>query len=180
MSESVTQQMTEVPEQLEIVPVQNDRVAAPKGRRKRSKAAAADAGGARTAKDGDGRDACPTEEEVLARLAHGARYCQEVEQQLARFIGPELDTIMRLHRMIILKLSTQAEVKPELWDVLKDLMKPVMDWARLQEQQREREFAEKKYRDQVEVEKADEAKAPADAALTPETLEKIELELKLL
>jgi hypothetical protein len=118
------------------------------------------------------------EEVVLDRLGAGAKYCQDVEQQLARFVTPELETIMKLHRVIILKLSTQAEARPELWDVLKDLMKPVMDWARLQEQSKEREFAEQKYRDQAK--KAEALEHKEDAALSPETLEKIEFELRLL
>ncbi len=122
------------------------------------------------------------EEALLARLGQSAQYCRQIEEQLAKYAGPELDAIMRLHRLVILKLSVQAEVKPELWDVLKDLMKPVMDWARLQEQQKDREFAERKYREQLEAEKAEahSPKNPAEAALTPETLEKIEFELKLL
>ncbi len=121
------------------------------------------------------------EEALLERLGRGAQYCRKIEDQLAAHAGPELETIMKLHRLIILKLSTQAEVRPDLWDILKDLMKPVMDWARLQEQQKEREFAERKYRDQLEATQAEAAaKDNPEAALKPETLEKIELELKLL
>lgn len=119
-------------------------------------------------------------EMLLERLGEGAKYCRQVEEQLLKHAGPELDTIMRLHRLIILKLSTRAEAQPELWDVLKDLMKPVMDWARLQESRKEREFAEQKYRDQVEAEQREENKRPEDSALSPKTLENIEFELKLL
>jgi hypothetical protein len=123
----------------------------------------------------------PTEEQILEQLGHGAAYCHQVEQQLADFVTPELETIMKLHRMIILKLSTRAETRPELWDVLKDLMKPVMDWARLQEQSKEREFAEQKYRDQAEKDGAGNPAANENRkALLPETLERIEFELKLL
>ncbi len=122
-----------------------------------------------------------SEAEMLERLGQGAQYCQKIEEQLAKVAGPELDAIMRLHRMIILKLSVQAEVRPQLWDVLKDLMKPVMDWARLKEQQKEREFSEQKYREQLAAETAEaQAKKDPDATLSPETLEKIEFELKLL
>ena len=141
-----------------------------------------DAWPARRGDDGESQDADPTEEALLAQLQRGAQYCQQIQQQLAQYAGPELDAIVKLHRMIILKLSTRAESQPELWDVLKDLMKPVMDWARLQEQQKDREFAERKHRDQMEAEKAaaNPLGDPAATALTPETLEKIERELKLL
>jgi len=134
------------------------------------------------AEDEDRPDAGPTEEALLDRLEQGAEYCRRIEELLAKHVGPELDTIMKLHRLIILKLSTQAEVKPELWDVLKDLMKPVLDWARLQEQQKDREFAERKHREQMEADKteASSPKDPAETALNPETIKKIESQLKLL
>ncbi len=122
-----------------------------------------------------------SEDLYLDQLEHGVKYCQEVEQQLARIAGPELNAIMKLHRLIILKLSTRAEAQPELWDVLKDLMKPVMDWARLEEQQKEREFAEQKHREQrADVQAGRGGESRAGAALSPETLQKIEAELKLL
>ncbi len=182
------------PEQLSIAAAEDGRIPQP-ARKTRSRSAVARASrrrvdGASSPRDGETPSelaaetaALPedTEEALLERLGHGADYCRKVEEQLAACAGPELDAIMKLHRLIILKLSTQAEEKPALWDVLKDLMKPVMDWARLQEQQKERELAEKKYRDQVEAAKADAAaKDNPNATLKPETLEKIELELKLL
>lgn len=143
--------------------------------------------GASTPRDGEtpsepaAQTAALPEEALLERLGRGADYCRKVEEHLAVCAGPELDAIMKLHRLIILKLSTQAEEKPALWEVLKDLMKPVMDWARLQEQRKERELAEKKYHDQAEAAKAEAAaKDNPDATLKPETLERIELELKLL
>lgn len=86
--------------------------------------------------------------------------------------------------MLILKFSLEAEVAPDLFRLANDLMKPVLDWARLQEKRRERELAEQKYRDQVEVQKADRdqhARAESGAdGLTPETVEKIQNELRLL
>jgi hypothetical protein len=128
------------------------------------------------------QDAFPTEEALLERLGQGAEYCRKIEDQLSKYAGPELNAIMRLHRIIILKLSTQAELNPALWAVLKDLLKPGMDWARLQEQQKDREFAERKHHDQMAADQTEATvpKDPAETSLTPETLEKIEFELKLL
>jgi len=128
-------------------------------------------------------DTQPTPEALLERLRSTACYSQQVEQELAKLTTPELETIMKLHRLLILKLSTQAELQPELWDVLKDLLKSVLDWGRLQEQQKEREFAQQKYREQLEAKKAEEQaeqNRSENESLAPNTLELIELELKLL
>jgi hypothetical protein len=124
-------------------------------------------------------DLVPVDEDTMLRqLEQGAKYCQAVERQLAKYTCPELDTIMKLHRVLILRLSTLAEANAPLWDVVKDLMKPVMDWAKIQEQQKEREFTEQKYRDQQA--KDNTGGGERDSGLSPQTLEKIELELKLL
>src|SRR5262249_9602916 len=123
------------------------------------------------------------QERVLSHLAEAAQLCTVVERQLAASSAPELETLIKLHRVMILKLSLEANAAPELLKLVAQLMKPVMDWARLQEKCRELELAEQKYRDQVAAQKATEAReASAQAgttALTPETLAKIERELNL-
>ena len=120
------------------------------------------------------------QEQLLDQIARAAERCREVEELLSRNPAPELETLIKLHRVLILKFSLEAEVAPELLKLAKDLMRPVMDWARLQEQCKRRELAELKYRDQVEAQKAARDKAAHGEALSPETLEKIERELKLL
>lgn len=123
-------------------------------------------------------------EELLAQITHGGRLCAELESQLGKNPPPELETLIKLYRVMILKFSAEANVAPDLFKLVTDLMKPVMDWARLQEKRRERELAEQKYRDQVEAQKAAQAKADkteaGGAGLSPETHEKIQRELKLL
>jgi hypothetical protein len=124
------------------------------------------------------------QEELLAQITHGARLCAAVERQLSQTPAPELETLIKLYRVLILKFSLEAEVAPGLFRLANDLMKPVMDWARLEEKRRERELAEQKYRDQAEAQKADrdqQAQAQSGAgALRPETIEKIHNELSLL
>ena len=120
------------------------------------------------------------QERLLDRIARAAERCREVEELLGRIPAPELETLIKLHRVLILKFSLEAEVAPELLKLAKDLMKPVLDWARLEEQCKRRELTEQKYRDQVEAEKAARDKTNHGEGLTPETLEKIERELKLL
>jgi hypothetical protein len=124
------------------------------------------------------------QEELLAQITHGGRLCLEIEKQFGENPAPELETLIKLYRVLILKFSLEAQVAPELFRLVTDLMKPVMEWARLQEKRRERELAEQKYRDQAEAQKASQAKEQqarsGEAALTSETIEKIQRELKLM
>lgn len=122
------------------------------------------------------------QEDLLEQIALAARHCRELEQQFGEHPAPELETLIKVHRALILNLSVQAEATPDFLKLVKDLMKPVMDWAQLQEKRRQQELAEQKYRDQVEAQKATRAKEaqPGGGALSPETLGKIERELNLL
>jgi hypothetical protein len=122
--------------------------------------------------------------ELLSQITHGARLCADVETKLSQNPAPELETLIKLYRVLILKFSLEAEVAPALFRLANDLMKPVLDWARLQEKRKERELAEQKYRDLVEAQKVDrEQRARAESGadgLTPQTVEKIHSELSLL
>jgi len=122
------------------------------------------------------------QEDLLEQIALAARHCRELEAQFGEHPPPGLETIIKLHHSLVLNLSLRAKDTPELLKLVKDLMKPLMDWALLQEKRRQRELAEQKYRDQVEAQKAARAREeqPGGGALTPETLGKIERELNLL
>ena len=116
---------------------------------------------------------------MLAQIAEGAGLCVEVERQLSRNPTPQLETLIKLYRVLVLKICVEAEGAPSLLKLANELMRPVLEWARLEEKRKERELGEQKYRDQVE--KAAREKCDGAAgALTPETLAKIERELKLL
>lgn len=120
-----------------------------------------------------------TQQTLLDQIGAGAALCAEIERRLAGNPAPGLDTLIKLYRVIILKLSVEANVAPGLLKLVNDLMKPVIDWARLEEKRKEREFAELKHRDQLAQAAAEKAGRASDKALTPETLKKIEHELKL-
>lgn len=125
-----------------------------------------------------GRDA---QQIILDQISSGAALCAEIERQLGDQPAPGLETLIKLYRVIILKLSVEANTAPELWKLVNDLMKPVIDWARLEEKRKGREFVEQKHHDQVAQIAAENARGAAkgEKALTPETLQKIEHELKL-
>ena len=108
------------------------------------------------------------QELLLGQIARCARECREVEQQLDHYPAPELETIIKLHRVLLLKFSAEANVAPEMLKFVKELMKPVMDWARLQEKRKDRETEQQR------------RQAGDGDALSAETLEKIERELNLL
>lgn len=109
---------------------------------------------------------------LLERLDRCAAECEQVERVLGGRGVPELETIIKLHRLLILRLSLEAEAAPELFKLIEALMKPVMDWARLEEKRQERE--------QAELQRRNEQAASGADALQPATLEKIQQELSLL
>ncbi len=121
------------------------------------------------------------ETQLLLQIAKAARECQAVEAEFGRNPAPPLETLIKLHRVLVLKLSTQANLAPNLLSLVAQLMRPVMEWARLQEKQKQRELAEQKYRDELAAQKAvrDKELSGETDALTPETVAKIERELHL-
>jgi hypothetical protein len=125
--------------------------------------------------------AAKTQELVLDQLEVAARFCRKVEQQLGTLTAPELDVLIKVHRVLVLKLSLEAEADPRLVGLVKDLMKPVLDYARLEELRRTRELAERKYADRCAAEEAARQRECQRGAggLRPETVDRIERELNL-
>jgi hypothetical protein len=118
------------------------------------------------------------QERLLEQIAEGGKLCQEIESRLRQHHSPELETIIKLHRVLVLSLSAEAQAMPERFHLVSSLMRPVMEWARLEEKRKVRELAEQKYRDEAAAQKAKEERGPG-SSLTPETLEKIEHALNL-
>jgi hypothetical protein len=119
------------------------------------------------------------QERLLAQIAEGAVLCEEVEQAFGENRTPQLETLVKLYRVLVLKLCVEAQEAPTLLKLANELMRPVLEWARLEEKRKERELAEQKYRDQVEQAAREKEGAGAAGALTTETLAKIERELNL-
>jgi hypothetical protein len=126
----------------------------------------------------------PFADQLLALVARGAGQCQALEKALAAGRTPELELLIKLHRTLILDLCTQATESPALLSRVADLMKPVLGWAALEEKRRIRELAEQKYRDLVAAQKAAIEReinaAKASGGISPDTLQRVEQELKLL
>lgn len=128
---------------------------------------------------------------LLAQIASGAQQSKEVEQQFAQNPAPQLETLIKLHRVIAMQLATQSVDHPELIEVANGLTKTVMDFASAQTKAdlKKQEIALADRRVKLLEQKAD-AYDRAQAALTeaknskggitPETLKRIETELRLL
>lgn len=84
-------------------------------------------------------------ERILSQITSGRQHCDAVEQQLDRNPAPELKTLMELHRVLILQLSTQAGTDPELLEMVTSAMKPVMEFAKLGIKQQELALDQKRF-----------------------------------
>jgi hypothetical protein len=117
------------------------------------------------------------QEQLLAQIAHAASHCAEIERAFGENPPPELDTLIKVYRVLILKLSAEAQANPDQLKLAISLMKPVLDWERFENARRARERAEEKER---ETQQAARNREAGEDALRPETLEQIERELSLL
>jgi DNA-binding phage protein len=109
------------------------------------------------------------QERLLAQIASGARQCQEVESALEKNSAPELDTLIKLHRVLILKLSTEGNVDAEQLELVNRMMREVIKFARLEQLAQQNRIEERKLK--LLEEKAaqlDKAKEVTESKLTAE------------
>ena len=66
---------------------------------------------------------------LLDRIASGARQCQEVEKQFGESPPPELETLIKLNRVMILNLSTRGAENPELLKLADQLTRTALEFA---------------------------------------------------
>jgi hypothetical protein len=141
-------------------------------------------GGTETAPAGtDPELTSAAEEKFLERVAAAGTLCRRVEGQLSQIAAPRVKTLIKLHRLLVLKALVQLDGDQKLAKLAGDLIKPILGEAGLEERAKARRLAEKKYRDLVAAQKASLEKVVAEAkcagGVAPETLEMIERELKL-
>jgi hypothetical protein len=127
------------------------------------------------------------QDRLLDRIASGARQVQAVEKSFGKNPPPELETLIKLQRVLILNLSTQANADPELMKLVASSFGAVMESERLRIKRGELDLNTRKVK---LMEKKAEAYDRAQAALTQaknskggitqETLNRIERELNLL
>lgn len=101
--------------------------------------------------------------QLLAQISTGSNQCKEVEKQLGKNPAPELETLVKLHRVLILKLSSQANVDPSLYEVVFNMMKPVLKYAELQEKRKRNDLDREIFETEVSEKLLDQAlRAKAD------------------
>lgn len=123
---------------------------------------------------------------LLAQITNGARQVKDVESAFAKNPAPAIETLIKLHRVMILQLSTQAADNPDLLKLTDQLTRTVMEFiaGETKAKLESGKLALAERRVQLLEQKAaayDQMKAAVSSGgLTPETLTKIERELKLL
>lgn len=110
---------------------------------------------------------------LLQQISSGAAAVKEVEAELARNPAPEIATLIKLYRVLILKLSTQGNADPTLLELATGMTKTALDFEKLVLKRGELDLN----RERLELlkRKADQAEQTegvlTDAALTPEQRE---------
>ena len=79
------------------------------------------------------------QETLLQQIASGAEQVKEVEAQFGKSPAPELETLIKLHRVLILQLSTQGNADPEFLRLADQLMRTAMEFVSGQTKARQKE-----------------------------------------
>jgi len=110
------------------------------------------------------------QDRVLEKIATGAQAVKRVEKQFAKDAPPEVETLIKLHRVLIMQLSLQATANPELLKVATKAMTPVMTYLKVQEQRADRHLEERRVAIlEQKARQAEEAEVTiSDKALSPE------------
>jgi hypothetical protein len=128
------------------------------------------------------------EKELFATIATGGRMNRELDAAFAKDPAPEIEQLIRVSKTLIMSLQVQGVANPKLLALANSMQETVLTYlsgrTKAELEARKLELSESKYRDQVAERKralqAEVDKAKSSGGITPETLEKIEAELKLL
>lgn len=86
-------------------------------------------------------------DKMLYGIATGAEKCRELDAAFASNPAPELAVLIKLLKNLIINLNLNPETPPDLIDRATALMKPVLEFAKLEQKQREAELDLEKFRD---------------------------------
>lgn len=106
---------------------------------------------------------------LLGQITTGSRAIKEVEAQFAKTDAPALESLVKLHRVLIMQLATQASADPAMIELVTGAMKPVLEFAKLELKGREFALDQEKFALlKAKAEQADAAKQVTDSNLSPE------------
>ena len=120
------------------------------------------------------------QERLLGRITNGADQCREVEKLLGKNPAPALETLIKLHRVLIFQLSSQVDHSPDFdldfARLANQLTRTVMDYARGQTEATNKkiELAQAERKLKLTEKKAaafDQAQQVTTSKLTPEEKE---------
>lgn len=86
------------------------------------------------------------QQRLLAQIATGAAAVQQVERELARNPAPEIATLIKLYRVLILKLSTQGNTDPALLELATNMTRTALDYEKVQLKGRELALAGERFK----------------------------------
>ena len=72
-----------------------------------------------------------TQDKMLKQIVTGSQQCKEVESLFGENPPPETETLIKLVRVLIMKFSTEANITPEMSELVFNLLKPVIKWQEL-------------------------------------------------
>lgn len=84
---------------------------------------------------------------MLYGIATGAEKCRELDEAFAKNPAPELSLLIKLLKNLILNLNLNPDTAPEHLELATNLMRPVIEFARIEQKQRDAELNLEKFRD---------------------------------
>lgn len=106
---------------------------------------------------------------LLTQITTGSRACKEVEAQFSKTDAPALESLVKLHRVLIMQLATQASADPANIELITSAMKPLLEFAKLELKGREFALDQEKFELlKAKAAQADQAKEVINSTLTPE------------
>lgn len=109
------------------------------------------------------------QDQILQRIASGSDTCTQIEREFTRHPAPEMETLLKVLRVMIMNLSLHGQAQPELLQLAGNLLKPVMEHLKIQERGKDRELEERRVKLlENKAAQADQAREVTESNLTPE------------
>jgi hypothetical protein len=91
------------------------------------------------------RQAQQMQDKFLATVASGARQCQEVEKQFGKNPPPDLETLVKMLRVLVMDLTIKGATNPLYLEFADGLIKRALEFAKLQTRQGALELLRSKF-----------------------------------
>jgi DNA-binding phage protein len=88
---------------------------------------------------------------VLSFIASGASMNQKIEEAYQRNPEPQIETLVKLAKTLVMQLSVQGATDPEKLKAANFLMGNVLDFLKIQEKAKDRAFNETKFKESLKT-----------------------------